>query len=93
MTRFFGNDEGNRPGAPTLWLAVVDLLLPNALALKRLPIPGVKAEDPVCLGNDMPALQIIEDLTLDLPLFYNVRANIGAQLAQLGVGEGHFTGF
>jgi hypothetical protein len=56
-------------------IAVIDLLLPNALALQRLSIPAIIAKDSVCLRDDMPALEIMEDPALNLPLLHNLWTN------------------
>ncbi len=41
--------------------------LPDALVRHGLPDPGVKAEDPVGLGDDMPALDVGERRAVCLP--------------------------
>ena len=66
-------------------------LAPDAFKPDGFPVPCVVAEDPVGLGNGVPAFQIGKFLPRMFPCLDKFPARSPAQLADLGFGEGHVT--
>ena len=62
---------------------------PHAVAGKRPPIPCVITEDTVCLGNDVPTLDIVKIGTVGATCFDVLPIELGSQLPDLGIAKRH----
>ena len=84
-----GLDRDANPGDIGTMRALAGLVLHNALELNRLPVPAIEPEDPVGLGEGMPALNVGQCLPVPLSGPDVVSIELGAQLARGGVAEPH----
>ncbi len=63
--------------------------LPDAFVRHGLAVPGIKPEDSVGIGNDMPALDIGERAAVRLPGAHVLGAQFPSQRLHLNFTEGH----
>src|SRR5262245_12722064 len=63
--------------------------VPHAAARERSPVPGVIAKDAVSLGDDMPALDIVEVGTTRFASFDMLRLKLRFELTHLRIGKCH----